>query len=220
VLRFSHGAAGVLKGFFDKVERDQRDGGPLESLRSWASKAHGHVARIAAALHMVLHHDHRRPWEVEILEETARNAVVLGEYFHAHAKAAFALMTEHPDKARALRLLRHFKEKRIRKSTKRELHRALPTVFETADQLDRPLELLEGRGYVRLVEPGREPGRPGRGRSLTVLVNPRWLQGQFRQIRQNAPRGAVDTHSVESVSSVEGDGPEPGATDGYGKVRF
>jgi len=222
-LSFSDGASRALAEFFDEIEKSQRDGGPLAHMRDWASKGHGHVARIAGVLHMVRHHEQSAPWEIPISEETVEGAIRLGQYFLEHAKAAFALMAEHPDTARALAILRHLGEKRVRKTTKRELHRALPSIFETADLLDRPLDLLEGRGYIRLLEQQREPGRPGRSKSVEILVNPGWLLRQNRHNRHNPPEEPAPRHSVNSVSASkpEASPPVPAEDENReGTVRF
>jgi hypothetical protein len=190
-------------------------------MRDWASKAHGQVARLAAVLHMAEHHDQDAPWKIEISLETTEAALEQGDYFLEHARAAFALMGEDPNLARALKLARWIQHKQIEQTTKRELHRALPTVFARADQLDRPLEILEDRGYVRVVRPRPRLG-PGRAPSPTVIFNPKWLR-QFRHIRQNCPADHSGGLSVKSVKGVEGaktTGPEAEPRGGHGKVRL
>src|SRR4030095_6991182 len=95
----------VWKRYADRVERDCREGGRLYAIREWASKHPGRVARIAGTLHLVnLAATGRRtstfPDDKElvdlavlaarsILPRTVAAACRLGEYFEAHALAAY-----------------------------------------------------------------------------------------------------------------------------------
>lgn len=209
ILKFDTGAAAKTKEYFDRMEAAQRDGEALEHFRDWASKAHGHLVRIAGALHMAEHHEHRDPASLQVPETTIRNAIAIMDFFLPHSQAAFSLMVEKPERARAARVLRHLQEKEVETTTKRDIHRALPAVFEEATDIDKPLEILERHGFVRVVEATRRPG-PGRDPSPTVRINPLWLR-QNRQNRQNPPGAPPRRDSVETVNSVRGSPGEGGA---------
>lgn len=78
--------------FYDTERRLQTD---LADIPDWAGKYVGAVLRIAGLLH-VAQNPELTDFE-ELSVETMQNAVRIGEYFIAHAKAAFSLMGADPD---------------------------------------------------------------------------------------------------------------------------
>jgi hypothetical protein len=82
--------------YADRVEKDMREGEKLVSVREWASKQPGRVARLAGILHLVgtvgsnsVESVDRAP---EISAHTVEAACRLGEYFEAHALAAYDVL--------------------------------------------------------------------------------------------------------------------------------
>ena len=202
-IHFDSAAAALLESFFDRLEHAQREFGELEGLADWASKGHGQVARIAAVLHMSEHHEQQEPWRLPVSEETAASAIELGEFFLAHAKAAFDCMGADPKVARAQRVLRYLAQKQIGEISRRDLYRQLATHFKDTDELDGTLEFLEERGYVRVDRPAPGPGQRGRPTAGTVIVNPGWVR-QKRQKCQNPDAADPEPSFGTSVSFVSG----------------
>jgi len=172
VITFDEGAQEAMREFFSEMEEAQRPGGPLYGMRDWASKAHGQAARITAAIHAALHGDMCCPADVTVDRQTVENAVRITRFFLAHARAAFALMGETIEVAQALRILDYLRRERTTSISRRDLHRALQSEFESAKALDDPLALLEHRQHVRISESERQSGRRGRKPSPLIEVNP------------------------------------------------
>jgi hypothetical protein len=76
-----------------KLARGGEYGGN-DGMREWASKYMGQVLKLAGLLHAAGHAPDNHPGRIS--EQTMRNALRLGEYFLAHAEAAFGLMRTDP----------------------------------------------------------------------------------------------------------------------------
>ena len=63
--------------YHDAIELAQAHGGRLSSIRDWASKHAGRVARISGLLHLVRHHHLDEPWTQSICPEDVSMAVPL-----------------------------------------------------------------------------------------------------------------------------------------------
>ncbi|MGI5225729.1 YfjI family protein [Actinoallomurus sp. CA-142502] len=164
----------------DAVFTDQRrrteprlrpNSGDLAHIADWASKYDGTVARIAALLHLAAHVQDgwRRPIDVD----TMRNATRIGEYYIAHALAAFDAMGADPDVDNARTVLTWLENNQPERFTVRELFTVLPrSRFKRVGSLEPPLDLLEQHGWIRRqAEPPRNgPGRPP---SPTYVTHPR-----------------------------------------------
>src|SRR5699024_1411516 len=81
----------------------------LEELQDWAGKYHGQVMRIAGILHCCRYDESAGSLPMEL--ETMEAAEQIGEYFLAHAKAAFRMMGLMDTRAEkdARYLLKHLK---------------------------------------------------------------------------------------------------------------
>lgn len=101
-----------------------------------------------------------------------RAALSVGDYYTAHALAAFDHMGTNQvlDDARAI--CRWLERTRPQRFTRREAHMGLSrSRFPKVGDLDAPLDLLEQHGYIRhLPEPERTG--PGRRPSSTYEVHP------------------------------------------------
>jgi len=164
----SNGAADLFEQHHTRFERELGRGGGAEHIRSWGSKWLGAVARIAALLHLA---DTRSVGSGPIPLPTAERAFALGDYFLAHASAAFDAMGANPEIEAAKRVLQWVRDTRADTFTKRQVFNSIrrSSIFPTANTLDAPLALLEAHGYVRPLDEGkRTVGRP----SATWLVNP------------------------------------------------
>ncbi len=169
------------------IETRQRPGADLEDMKDWASKLHGLVARISALLHVAWHIDHDAPWTLPIDVNTLDRALRLGQYAVHHAKVAFAEMGADDTLNRSRRVLEWLRRSERALFTRRDVQRALPTVFVRAQELDQPLKLLTERGYIRHVVVGPKNG-PGRRASERYETNPRlWECGGTREGVSQAP---------------------------------
>jgi hypothetical protein len=174
-IRLEDDALALWAGYADGVEALQAEGGALSTVRDWASKLSGAVARIAGVLHLCGHAGKDEPdepeaWSAAISGDTVLAAWSIGEYLQAHALAAFGLMGADPVLAQARRVLRWIERSGRQRLTLRECHKNFPSAGRPEDLLPA-LEILEGRGYLRrLPDPARYG--PGRRPSPEFAVNP------------------------------------------------
>ncbi|WP_406284765.1 DUF3987 domain-containing protein [Embleya sp. NBC_00896] len=156
--------AGVLfKAFQERLEPQLRPrDGALGHVATWASKLAGAVARIAGLLHLAEHLTDG--WDRPVHADSMAAAIAAGDYFVAHALAAFELMGTDVDldligarlvhgwlKANPAREVSHtavFKGVRCRD-------------YMTSRSIDPALTTLEEFGWLQPVPP---PDKRGRGR--------------------------------------------------------
>ena len=171
VLTLTPAAAAVLLDAEKTIEpRLELDTGDLAGIRDWAAKQIGATARIAGLLHLATHlHD---GWGRAVDVGTMVNALAVGDYYTAHALAAFDHMGTDPVIEAARVVLRWIEREQPERFTRREAHMGLSrSRFPKVTDLDAPLGLLEDHGYIRR-EPEPERRGPGRPPSPSYLVNP------------------------------------------------
>lgn len=151
--------------FYDTERRLQTD---LADIPDWAGKYVGAVLRIAGLLH-VAENPELTDFE-ELSAETMQNAVQIGEYFIAHAKAAFSLMGADPVTKQCEYLLEHIRRAGLEQFSKRDAMR-LCRQFKTADALQPVLNRLCEYGYLAPV-PSPETRGNGRKPSDVYRTNP------------------------------------------------
>jgi hypothetical protein len=171
VLTLTPAAAALLLSAEQDIEpRLDMDAGDLAGIRDWASKQIGAVARIAGLLHLATHltDGWGRPIEVA----TMASALKIGDYYTAHALAAFDHMGTDPAIEAARTVLRWIERDQPDRFTRRQAHMSLSrSRFPKVTDLDAPLGLLDDHGYIRR-EPEPERRGPGRPPSPSYLVNP------------------------------------------------
>lgn len=146
--------------------------GDLAGLESWASKLPSRLCRIAALFHCAEHPTD--PWNRSLTVATMERALRLAPYFIAHAKAVAAELNADENLRRARRAVEWLRRERRAQFKRRDLHKAIAN-NEGAEVLDRPLRILEDRGFIRAAT--KEPGRTGRP-SAEFVVNPLVFKGR------------------------------------------
>lgn len=159
-------AAEVLEALFNEVEGRLK--GDLAEISDWAGKFVGAVLRISGILHVMKYPKDSMFDAVD--RETMENAVAIGRYFLAHAKAAYSLMGADTVNKDAQYLLSFIKRERLTEFSCRDAMR-LCRSFKTADSLQPVLNRLCEYGYiaVKLQEPTLGVGRRP---SEIYLTNP------------------------------------------------
>lgn len=156
----------------NEVEQELCPGGLLAGMTDWSGKLCGATARLAGVLHAAdCGLRQREPWSEPIAAATMGAAVRLGEYYTAHALAAFGLMGADPALAGAGTLLDWITRTGRTTVTKRDAHAAHRAGFRRAEELNAPLSELVERGYLRPLTDVSQNGRPGR-KSERYEVNP------------------------------------------------
>ncbi len=91
VLSLDREADHQFRAFRDEIEVSLGEFGTFATIKDWAGKLPGAVARIAGLMHVVECIE-RQPIVTVISGGTMQNAIRLGHYFASHATAAFQIM--------------------------------------------------------------------------------------------------------------------------------
>ncbi|WAE72945.1 YfjI family protein [Streptomonospora nanhaiensis] len=145
--------------------------GDLGHMSDWAGKSVGAIIRIAALLHLA--DNPVDGYRLPISADTMTAAIRIGEYFTAHAEAAFDHMGADPEVERARQVLDWITRKKPARFTVREAFSGLPrgTFPKVADVLPS-LELLEGYGWIAMEPPPPRNPKGGRPPSPAYQVHP------------------------------------------------
>ncbi len=149
----------------DKIEKQQGEGGKLESIADWTSKLPGATARIAAVLALAEHGPQLREVPLASMERAVRLATLLV----AHARTAFALLGADGVDADAAAVLKWVQAGCLLEFTRRECQKAMEGRFRNVERLKKATERLEAQDVVK------EGKRPNKGAPPTTFyrVNPK-----------------------------------------------
>jgi Protein of unknown function (DUF3987)/Bifunctional DNA primase/polymerase, N-terminal/Primase C terminal 1 (PriCT-1) len=173
----------------------------------WISKLAGQTARLAALLHVAEHWTHGSSARHAIGADTVRSAVELGNYYREHARAAFGLMEELPERRSARTILRWLAtrtEGELATLTVRDVHRSRGKGTEAAD-VRKALRVLEEHGYLRVSQSRVHGGRRGPAPEA-VLLHPAFSNPPNRPDKPDEFRG-LGADSAKPVGFV---GSNPG----------
>lgn len=167
VLRFSPDAWERFNAATVEISRAQLPGGALSSVRDWASKLRGFLARVAGLLHVA---EEIAPGQARISLATVERALEIGRYFTRHALYTFDVeMTLDPAEQAARGLWEVITRKGWTRVTPREVTRAVKPLRKTPDAI-AALEVLcrqgclerapahHGKAYLVRGPSGGEPG--------------------------------------------------------------
>ncbi|MFE2381099.1 DUF3987 domain-containing protein [Streptomyces misionensis] len=129
----------------------------------------GAVARIAGLLHLADRATGR--WGEPIEATTIERAIAIGEYYTAHALAAFGLMETDADTKKAQQVLDWIRRTKVTSFKVHELVTARRRAFPTVSSTVPALRLLEEHGYVTTIQPARN-GTRGKPPATTYRVHP------------------------------------------------
>jgi hypothetical protein len=168
-IPFTAEARTIVNELLMAAEPRLRPDGEWAHIREWGNKFVGSVVgRLAGLLHLAEHI--RDGWGQPITVATLRRAVHLGQYFAAHALAAFDAMGTDPTTGHADAALSWIKRAGRQQFTKRELWTGIYRGrFREVRELDPVLDLLEQHGFIRRLpdpERSRKGGRPPSPRYL------------------------------------------------------
>ena len=169
IIKVTPEAHQEAKRFFEALEpRLADDLGDLGDLEGWGGKYHGQVMRIAGILHCCLYA--QQAAQVPLTAETMQAAETIGEYFLAHARAAFQIMgiTEGQDSKDAKYILKRLEADGRTEISKRDLYQLCNGKFKDVDSMEPGLNVLTGRGYVR-IDRVKTGGRP----TEKIYINPK-----------------------------------------------
>ncbi|MUN35473.1 DUF3987 domain-containing protein [Actinomadura litoris] len=158
-LTFTSEAQDAVVDLLEATEPRFRPGtGDLAHMTDWGGKLIGAIVRLAALLHLGEHL--RDGYGHPITLATFQRAVQLGEYFTAHAQAAYDAIGADPAINHARTVLEWARRNDITRFTARDLMRGpLKNRARKVTDLDPALRVLETHGWTR-----RTPSTPTGGR--------------------------------------------------------
>lgn len=166
VLKMDEQTVEIFMQYCESIEMRLREGQDLYSMRAWASKLTGRIARIAAVLHCYAHPDSTSD-DSQIDTDILEYAIQLSEYLIGHAKATYQILNLSADVKIARKILRTL-EKYVESTgagqiSKGELWGRIKNSdksIQTVSSITEALEILIDHNYIRKVDAERRPGRP------------------------------------------------------------
>ncbi|MGW4944513.1 DUF3987 domain-containing protein [Actinoplanes sp. NPDC004185] len=153
------------------VEPRLAPGGAWAHIVDWGSKYTGAVVRIAGLIHLA--ENLRDGWGQPVSADTIERAAMIGDYYAAHALAAFDDMGADQSTRNARHVLAWIERTTSTAFTKRELFRAVQSSqLKTMADLDPVLAVLEAHGYLHKLDPPAPKRTGGRPPSPSYLVHP------------------------------------------------
>jgi hypothetical protein len=145
-VKLSEKAYGVLKSFYNKTEPMIID--ELSDIRDFAGKYVGAVLRISGLLFLAENADIITNCDLIMPEHFMRSAIVIGEYFLEHAKAAYQLMGVDEVTEQCKYILRQLQKYPANSVTLRDVMR-LCRKLKTAETALVPITRLCEYGYFK-----------------------------------------------------------------------
>ena len=167
IISLSPEAYGLLSEFAEKIEPMLTN--ELSDISDWAGKLVGAVLRISGLLYVAecfpLYHTN----ELYVDEYTMQSAIIIGEYFLEHAKAAYQIMGADENMKSAEYILQKITQNKLQRTTKTELVRICRR-FKSTEQMTEPLKILNDYNYLKEVE--QEYSGAGRRPENIYVINP------------------------------------------------
>jgi hypothetical protein len=166
VLSMDEKTVEAFMQYCESIEVRLRDGHDLYSLRAWASKLPGRIARVASVLHCYAYLDAVLD-NPQIDKQIMEYAIGLSDYFIAHAKATYQIVNLSADVKVAKKILRTLEK--YAKSTgsmqisKSELWSRVKNSdksIQTVSSITAALDVLIDHNYIRQAETEHKLGRP------------------------------------------------------------
>lgn len=181
VMKMSSDARRRQFDFAEWIEPQLSEFGELDSIRDWAAKIVGAVARIAGILSILRilaidsHFDFSSIY-IGIDPESMGHAIAIGRYLVQHALAAFSVMGLDEKSGDARALLRVIEKHTWQTFSHREIQQSVrnSSRFGEVEKLDATLGVLAERGFVRKIDTERRQG-PGRPSGPSFEVNPYFI---------------------------------------------
>lgn len=168
-ISLSEGAYTALKGFAEKIEPMLVD--ELSEISDFAGKFVGTVLRIAGLVYIAGDVPLYSQSELIMPEDCMQAAIVIGEYFLEHAKAAYQLMGADEVTEQCKYILRQLQKSQATAITVRDIMRFCQK-FKTAETVNTPLTRLCEYGYFREVQVDYAASGKGRPPAKQWEVNP------------------------------------------------
>lgn len=167
VLGLSDPAREAWLDLAEEIERQQGEGGRLESISDWTSKLPGAAARVAALLEL----GESGLGVHEVSHAAMDRAVRLARLLIPHAQAAFGLLGTDSTDADAIAVLRWLRANRLEEFSRRECQKAQEGRFRSVERLQKALSRLEQHDVLREFKRHNKGAPP----TTAYKVNPKVL---------------------------------------------
>lgn len=158
LIRLSQEAFTQVQELFSRTEQELLNG-CFEAMRDWGGKYVGMVLRIAGLLHLATDKNYNYSSRT-VSSETMRNAVLIGEYFKAHAVSAYGVMGADENIKSAEFIISKLKANRTTTLTGRDLYRLCRSrYFKESSDMEKSINMLIENGYLAMQEQTAEYGR-------------------------------------------------------------
>jgi replicative DNA helicase len=172
-------AADTYAQWRQQLEIRRRQGGDLRPMSEWSAKLDATLPRLLGLLHVA----HGHPHHGLIGSDTLAQAMRIADYWIEHAFAVHDLWGTDIDVAAARTIADWITRHGTTTFTARDIYTAHRRRFPKAKDVEKPLELLAERGWIRPAHT-TEIRTGQRGRTITFDVNPAVLQNvQLRAMR-------------------------------------
>lgn len=166
-LSFTDPAREVWLDFCEVIERQQGDGGKLESISDWSAKLPGAVARIAGLIEVA---------EIglgaeSVSESAVERALDLARRLIPHAQEAFSILGADAADADATAVLRWIRAGNLASFKRSTCQKAMEGRFRSVDRLAKAAERLVRRDVLREFKEHNKGAPP----SIWYRVNPKCL---------------------------------------------
>lgn len=176
-LELSPDAREAYQSYFELNEKEMREGGAQESMKSWGGKFSGSIMKLAGLLHLSNNYNNPNVWEIPISADSMHRAADLLNYFMHHTKAAYGAMEANADIEDAKYFLRRIQTLNQSEFTKRDLFeksKGKKTIHKVTD-IEPGIKHLIEHNYIRKA-PSKTKTTSGRPPSPIFEVNPELLQ--------------------------------------------
>ncbi len=181
-LTFTTAGQDAIRDLLKDIEPRFLPGADLHHMSDWGGKLVGAIVRIAGLLHLAQHF--RDGWNRPIDAATLANAAQLGQYFTAHAQAAYDAIGADPAVSDARAILEWIRNTRTPRFKASELLPSNKHRFKKVTDLDAGLRVLETHGWIRRLPTPPITGR-GRPTAPTYDAHPDTLQDIHQHSQQD-----------------------------------
>lgn len=153
-VRLSKEAYDLFRDWADAIGAQTDELAEDDPFRATLTKMAGQLGRIALILHCARWASHEFEGFNELTTDTMKSAIVLADYFVAHARRVWAQLTESREDSQIRRVLAWMRKQK-RPVTRREVQRSGVAGFKNALQVDVLMQHLVDCGLVEVNEIGR-----------------------------------------------------------------
>jgi hypothetical protein len=160
-LKLAEDAESRFLDWQNQVESMFREDGRLELMKDWGGKCAGLAARIAAICHLV-ETQSATPWNDFVSLKSINAGITIAEWAIPHAEAVFGLMVADDGAIDdAIYIKRKLAELSAPVISRRDIQNQGRRRFDNdPERLDRAINILVDRGWIRPVDLPKAVGRP------------------------------------------------------------